>query len=291
LKSYGIRKVAGDRYGGEWPRERFRVHGVEYVVAEKTKSDIYRDLLPLLNSGNVELLDLPRLAAQLVGLERRTARSGKDSIDHAPGAHDDVANAVAGSLLIAHSQAASLWRHSALLVDGEGVPEPARCDVMFAVLISTPSGDAAAAYFASTRFAKTPLILLDFECGPLSPPMLSGVVARLGALSGSTRAFKNMLYTSQPLADELARSHRLRAEVCDGIVDEGDAALALAAAVHVTSNRVKLATAALSTAEKHPLSILDARSPDEPDPLRTAALVGIALALDTNRSLMKRSAA
>ena len=24
LKAYGIRKVTGDRYGGEWPSERFR---------------------------------------------------------------------------------------------------------------------------------------------------------------------------------------------------------------------------------------------------------------------------
>jgi hypothetical protein len=29
-------------------------------------------------------------------LERRVARSGRDSIDHAPGAHDDLANCVAG---------------------------------------------------------------------------------------------------------------------------------------------------------------------------------------------------
>jgi hypothetical protein len=34
-------------------------------------------------------------------LERRTARGGKDSIDHSPGQHDDVANAVAGALVLA----------------------------------------------------------------------------------------------------------------------------------------------------------------------------------------------
>lgn len=101
LKSYGLRRVTGDRYGGEWPRERFRVHGVNYDLAEKPKSDIYSALLPLMNSGRAELLDLPRLSAQLVGLERRTARSGRDSIDHAPGGHDDVANAVAGAVVAA----------------------------------------------------------------------------------------------------------------------------------------------------------------------------------------------
>jgi hypothetical protein len=38
---------------------------------------------------------------QLVGLERRTARGGKDSIDHPPGGHDDVANAAAGAIVMA----------------------------------------------------------------------------------------------------------------------------------------------------------------------------------------------
>ena len=36
---------------------------------------------------------------QLSSLERRTARGGKDSIDHSPGMHDDIANAVAGALV------------------------------------------------------------------------------------------------------------------------------------------------------------------------------------------------
>ena len=101
LKSYNLRFVAGDRYGGEWPRERFREHGIDYTLSDRPKSDIYRDILPTLNSGRVELLDLPRLTGQLVGLERRTARGGRDSIDHAPGAHDDVANAACGALLLA----------------------------------------------------------------------------------------------------------------------------------------------------------------------------------------------
>jgi hypothetical protein len=59
----------------------------------------YAALLPNLNAGRVELLDERRLVAQLLGLERRTARGGRDSIDHAPNAHDDVANAVAGAVV------------------------------------------------------------------------------------------------------------------------------------------------------------------------------------------------
>ena len=98
LKSYRVSNVTGDRYGGEWPRERFREHGINYRPAGKPKSDIYRDILPGLNSGKVELLDHPRLLAQITGLERRTARGGRDSIDHAPGGHDDLANAALGAL-------------------------------------------------------------------------------------------------------------------------------------------------------------------------------------------------
>lgn len=96
LKAYRITEVEGDRYGGEWPRERFSVHRVDYDPAAAPRSDLYRNLLPLLNSGRIELLDLDRLVNQLANLERRTSRGGKDSIDHAPGMHDDVANAVAG---------------------------------------------------------------------------------------------------------------------------------------------------------------------------------------------------
>ena len=39
--------------------------------------------------------------AELVGLEWRTARSGKDTVDHSPGVHDDVASAAAGALALA----------------------------------------------------------------------------------------------------------------------------------------------------------------------------------------------
>jgi len=99
LKTCGISKITGDRYAGEYSAEQLRKHGVAYVVSERTKSEIYRDVLPLLNSGSVELLDIPRQASQLLGLERRTGRNGKDSIDHAPNAHDDLINAAAGTLV------------------------------------------------------------------------------------------------------------------------------------------------------------------------------------------------
>lgn len=88
--------MVGDRYAGEWPREQFGLHNINYEQSAAPKSDLYRDLLPLINSRRIALLDHPKLINQLCSLERRTARGGRDSIDHAPGAHDDLANCVAG---------------------------------------------------------------------------------------------------------------------------------------------------------------------------------------------------
>jgi hypothetical protein len=119
LKRYHIDKVCGDRYAGEWPREQFSKRNVTYEPSEKVKSDIYRDMLPLLNSRKCQLLDNRRSISQLHGLERRTARGGRDSIDHGPGAHDDIANAVAGALVLAAGES-----DSAALYIGEALADP-----------------------------------------------------------------------------------------------------------------------------------------------------------------------
>jgi hypothetical protein len=91
--------MQGDRYAGEWPREAFKKHGTKYDAPAKPKCDLYRVLLPSLHSGEVDLLDNPLLVAQIVSLERRTSRGERDSIDHALGGHDDLANALAGCLI------------------------------------------------------------------------------------------------------------------------------------------------------------------------------------------------
>ena len=101
LKSYRLHSVSGDRYGGEFPREQFNKRGIRYVPSERNKSEIYRDFLPLLNSGRVILPRNDRLIRQLCSLERTTARGcGPDNIDHPTGQHDDVANAVAGAAVL-----------------------------------------------------------------------------------------------------------------------------------------------------------------------------------------------
>jgi hypothetical protein len=102
LASYGIGKAIGDHWGGMFVQEPFLP--IRYELADKPKSDFYRDVLPLINSRKVELLDHPRLISQFANLERKTARSGRDSIDHMPGAHDDLANVAALALVLVAGQ-------------------------------------------------------------------------------------------------------------------------------------------------------------------------------------------
>jgi hypothetical protein len=96
-KAFYITKVTGDHYAGEFPRELFRKHGIGYELSKPTKSELFRDLLPLLNSRKVMLPRNDRLVHQIVSLERRVAAAGRETITAPDRGHDDLANAVAGA--------------------------------------------------------------------------------------------------------------------------------------------------------------------------------------------------
>jgi hypothetical protein len=101
LRSYGISEVWSDRYGAAWVWNAFERAGVRLQYSPKTRSELYLELLPALHSKQVELLDLPKLQSQLLALQRRTTSAGRDIVDHPGGAHDDLANACAGALVMA----------------------------------------------------------------------------------------------------------------------------------------------------------------------------------------------
>jgi hypothetical protein len=98
LQPYKVTTVVGDNYAGEWPVTVFRNHGIKYVASEKTRSEIYLETGPLLAQGIARLIDVPRLTSQLRQLETRSSPSGRDRVNHGPGAHDDVANAALGAI-------------------------------------------------------------------------------------------------------------------------------------------------------------------------------------------------
>lgn len=108
LKTYGISRVIGDNYAGDWPKEMMGKFGITYERSEMPKTAIYTAFLPLLNSRGTRLLDHPTLKRELCALERRTNWGGRDTIDHPTGGHDDVINAGAGALTLINQQPAPL---------------------------------------------------------------------------------------------------------------------------------------------------------------------------------------
>jgi hypothetical protein len=95
---YRVGSVTGDAFGQEWVAGAWRSCGVLYVQADQPKAAIYLETLPLWAQGLVSIPNHARLLREVRLLERRTHRSGRDSVDHGRSGHDDYVNAVAGVL-------------------------------------------------------------------------------------------------------------------------------------------------------------------------------------------------
>ena len=283
LRRYGITTVQGDKYGGEWPRHRFREHGIAYEPTARPKSDLYMDLLPLLNAGRVELLDNQRLTAQLCGLERRTARSGRDSVDHSPGGHDDVANAVAGVLVgLDLDRRPALVRPTGLLSNDEALPLPTLTDLVYSMSHVGDDGTVATAFFAYTPYDEPNVLVLDFDVRPLAPTVFQTVAQRVTELAGETMPRHGVaVYVPEFLTGYCGQIGAMERAPLEFLDDPER--LALAAAMHVGAGRVKLATPAAERAITYPLAAsLDSKASNPIDgaqPLRTALLLGIANSL------------
>jgi hypothetical protein len=189
LKAYGVAKVIGDRYAGEWVREPFRRHGIEYLVSESPKSDIYRDALPLFNAGRAQLLDVKRLINQLCSLERRTARGGRDLIDHPqhPGAHDDLANAVCGAFVMLERDRRPQLISLADVVGVDGLPPPLPPSQYVFGAVWAEGAEVAAVYGASSRWSDE-LFVADFDAALYHGGFFANLATRLRELAKACRA-------------------------------------------------------------------------------------------------------
>jgi hypothetical protein len=98
---YGVRRLVGDYYSAEWCAGAFREFGMTYVTAEKTRSELLRELLPVLSTRGVELPPDDALVAELASLERRVGPSGRESIQAPAGLHDDRSTALATGVYLA----------------------------------------------------------------------------------------------------------------------------------------------------------------------------------------------
>ena len=267
LKRYGVSRVAGDKFGGEFAAEPFKKAGIGYEQWDRPKSDLYANLLPMLNSRGAELLDDGRLVAQLCSLERRTSRAGKDQVGPGPRAHDDVCNCVAGALMLAQRGAPALWRREDLPI----VPGMVSCEVVFGVLVAGER-EVGAVYFARDR-DKT-LHVVDASSGPMTRELLDGVPDRLLAFAKSLRGIGCCLFTQAALVGEFRRRGHV-AHAVDAILAEGHPALALSAAAHIAHGRLVIGDA------RH-AGILTGWGDD---PTRLAMLVAVAVGLDVGRTL------
>jgi hypothetical protein len=265
---------------------RFAESGIAFEQSARPKSDLYRDLLPLLNAHRVELLDHPRLAAQLAGLERRTARSGRDSIDHGPGAHDDCINAAAGCLVgLDLDRRPALVRQSDMLVASAALPLPEICKYIVAVLAVDKFGNSAVIYAALMHPGTgAPLLILDFEVGPISISVFPRIGERVHGLATQCRATGGSCVFIWP-ADLINHAQSVGLvcmEVPDEIIPEE---LLLSASNHVSAGKVKLRQDAPEKSRTSTFgAALDLRAAENADdPLRAAALLTIALSLDVPR--------
>lgn len=100
-KDYRCSRIVGDAYAGEWVRQAFIERGMLYERAPLPKSALYLEAVPLFMRGAVSIPDMPALVRELRLLERRTHRSGRDSVDHPAAGSDDMANALAGAAYMA----------------------------------------------------------------------------------------------------------------------------------------------------------------------------------------------
>jgi hypothetical protein len=103
LKLYGISELSGDKYAIGFHEGEWRRHGIRFVACERTTSQNYLHMLPLLLAGRVRLVDNMTLRNQLASLERRVGAGDRESVTHPQqaSAHDDVACAACGALALA----------------------------------------------------------------------------------------------------------------------------------------------------------------------------------------------
>jgi len=121
-RAYHISSVTGDNYGKDWVAGAWRDNRFEYIRSSKAKSEIYLECLPLFTRGVAHVANLPRLVRELRLLERQTHRSGKDSVVHPRGEHDDHTNVVCGVLWLLAAQAMQPQAVICPPVVAEGVP-------------------------------------------------------------------------------------------------------------------------------------------------------------------------
>jgi hypothetical protein len=109
LRAYGISEIWGDGFAGGFHLGEWQRNGIIFRACENTTSENYLHMLPMLLSGRVRLINNETLRSQLTSLERVTLNT-REQVRHPQieSAHDDVACAASGALVMAGTAAAGL---------------------------------------------------------------------------------------------------------------------------------------------------------------------------------------
>jgi hypothetical protein len=284
LKTYGVAKVIGDRYADEWVREPFRRNGIEYQLSEEAKSDIYRDALPLFNAGRAQLLDVKRLVNQLCSLERRTARGGRDLIDHPrhPGAHDDLANAVCGAFVMLERDRRPQLISPADVVGANGLPTPLPPSQYVFAAVWAEGAEVAVVYGASSRWSEE-LFVADFDAILYHGGFFAGVATRLRELAKACRARGYFVAAPAALIRHIEPHGVMAVEIPPSL---DPAETLLFAAGCIKSGWVKFCPPTIDKMAIHPLGAALSFKADDPvdAALQSAFLAAISLKFDQQLS-------
>ena len=292
LRFYGIDRVQGDAYAGNWPIDATSGHGVTYEVSKRPKSALYVDFLPAINSGRVELLDNPVSINQLAALERKAGRSGKDTVDHPIGGRDDVANAIAGvSLLALERSAPALWSAGTTLP----TVSPASADMLVSFVAVDRDGQLLVLHVLGNQLArpKPHCVFADATALPISVlatiPQLQRDIAqrhRIPAFMPSPIYFIDEILLPPAKAAKL-NAHHVSDHIPAAMVAD-HRALSLAAAAYVANGAVAVAPDFVERAQSLPLgSVLSMRMRAEPDPATVAAITAICMIAGDPRKLSR----
>ena len=102
----------------------FLRHGISYAAEAPSKANLYADLIAAISSRSIDLLDLPRLREQILGLELQATAGGEriamPRARDGKALRDDVVNAAAGALARAGARR-RLTVLEGLAAEGEGI--------------------------------------------------------------------------------------------------------------------------------------------------------------------------
>ena len=274
LKGYAISKVVGDSFGGAYPQERFRACGIQYERSEKSKNDIYKDFLPLINSEQVELLDDNVLINQLCGLERSISRTGQETVSPPKDRRDDIVNAAAGAITsVSYESAPVLISYTDFYQNGAPLPDDwdHRISHVYVYFISAAvdaAGRCAIVHWAGNPHGLKPrLAMRNYECGYFTEARFSQY-ARLLGLCYSACSTRRVAAVTEGIYAAMAS---------DVMVDFGCAATA---ARLVSAGEVKITQAVHEKSSNSPIhDALNFRHDRLQDALPCAAICGVVMGL------------